>query len=74
MIDRERIILQKIMEYATDALEYIGECSFDDFMSGKKTISAYAFTVGQIGKLTSNISEMTRQAHENIPWLVLAIH
>ena len=68
MSDRDRIILQKVVEYATDALEYINGCSFDSFSTDKKTISACAFTVGQIGELAGNISEDTRQTHESIPW------
>ena len=68
MIDKDRIVLQKIVDYANDALEYIQDSSFDAFMSDKKTISACAFVVGQIGELASNISEDTRQTHENVPW------
>ena len=68
MIARDRIILQKIVEYATDALEYTRESSFDSFMSDKKTVFACAFAIGQIGELTSNISEETRQAHGSVPW------
>ena len=68
MIARDRIILRKIVGYATDALEYIRDSSFDSFMSDKKTVFACAFAIGQIGELASNISEETRRAYNSIPW------
>ena len=36
MIDKDRIIIQKILVYATDAIEYISNSTFDGFMSDKK--------------------------------------
>ena len=68
MIVRDRIILQKIVGYATDALVYIRDSNFDSFMSDKKTVFACAFAIGQIGELASNISEETIQAYGDIPW------
>ena len=62
------MILQKIVGYATDALEYIHESSFDSFMSDKKTVFACVFAIGQIGELASNISEETRQKYDSVPW------
>jgi len=37
-------------------------------MSDKKTVSACAFAIGQIGELTNSISEETRQTNDSIPW------
>ena len=68
MYVRDRIIIQKIIVYATDALEYIRESNFKSFMTDKKTVSACAFSIGQIGELASNISEETRQAYDSVPW------
>ena len=50
------------------SISTINGCSYDSFSTDKKTISACAFTVGQIGELASNISEDTRQTHVSVPW------
>ena len=48
MTGRDKSILQKIIGYASDALEYTRGSDFDTFMKDKKTVSACAFAVGQI--------------------------
>jgi len=57
MTGKDRIILQKIIGYASDAIEYISGISFEGFMSDKKTVSASAFAIGQIGELARRLSE-----------------
>ena len=37
-------------------------------MADKKTISACAFTVSQIGELAKDISAATQEGYSNIPW------
>ena len=37
-------------------------------MADKKTVSACAFAIGQIGELASNISEETKHTYSHIPW------
>ncbi|MCL2432923.1 MAG: DUF86 domain-containing protein [Clostridia bacterium] len=68
MTDKDRVILHKIIRYATEAMDYISGFGFEDFLSDNKTVSACAFIVGQIGELSSHISEGARAAHANIPW------
>ena len=68
MTDRDKIILQKIVDYASDALEYVAGSEFDSFMTDKKTVSACAFVIGQIGELASNVSEETRKTYCDVPW------
>lgn len=59
MNGKDRIILQKISTYIDDVSQYIDGSSFEDFMADKKTISACAFSVSQIGELSKEISEVT---------------
>ena len=68
MTARDRIILQKMVGYAADAQEYVSNMNFESFMADKKTVSACAFAIGQIGELASNISEETQQSNDGIPW------
>jgi uncharacterized protein with HEPN domain len=51
MTGKDRIILQKINGYIDYVKQYIEGYSFEDFMADKKTISACAFSVTQIGEL-----------------------
>ncbi len=48
--------------------QYIHGLSFEQFMLDKKTISACAFTVSQIGELAKDISLSTQQEYSYIPW------
>ena len=56
MTSKDQIILQKMRSYVLDVAQYIDGFSFDQFMADKKTISACAFTVSQIGELAKDIS------------------
>jgi len=68
MTGKDRIILQKIAVYAREAGEYIRGITFDAFMRDRKTITASAFCISQIGELAKDISENTQSAHPKIPW------
>ncbi len=68
MTGKDRIILQKISAYIDDVVQYVDGFSFEDFMVDKKTLSACAFSVSQIGELAKEISEDTQEKHGNIPW------
>ncbi|ABI67933.1 MAG: DUF86 domain-containing protein [Syntrophomonas sp.] len=68
MTGKDRIILQKISTYIDDVIQYIDGFSFENFMADKKTISASAFSVSQIGELAKEISRDTQEKHDHIPW------
>ena len=68
MIGKDRIILQKIDSYIDDVAQFVNGFSFADFMADKKTLSACAFSVSQIGELAKEISEDTQEKHDHIPW------
>jgi len=48
MTGRDRIILQKTINYARDAVKYISGMDFEQFMDDRKTISACAFSYRNI--------------------------
>lgn len=68
MKSKDRIIIQKIIVYITDVEKYIENMKAVDFLDDKKTITACAFTVSQIGEISKEITEETQQKYTDIPW------
>ena len=68
MKSKDRIVIQKLIEYTKDIGKYINGLDFETFMNDKKTISACAFTIGQIGELVNNIDLSTQELYSQIPW------
>jgi len=68
MQDKEVIIIQKIIGYINDIKEYTEFMGYQEFLRDKKTISACAFTVSQIGELAKEISVETQEKYRDIPW------
>lgn len=48
--------------------KYVEGLMATDFLDDKKTITACAFTVSQIGELVKEESEETMQKYNTIPW------
>ncbi len=68
MKSKDRIIIQKIISYISDIEEYVKGLEANMFFEDKKTITACAFTVSQIGELVNELSEETMEEYKNIPW------
>ncbi|MCG9969685.1 DUF86 domain-containing protein [Pelotomaculum terephthalicicum JT] len=68
MNDKDRIILQKISGYAKEAGDYVQGMTFDAFMQDRKTMSATAFCISQIGELAKEVSEGAQAVNPEIPW------
>lgn len=68
MKSKDRIIIQKIIVYIDDVKEYIKDLSSKEFLDDKKTITACAFTVSQIGEIVKEITEETMLKYSYIPW------
>lgn len=68
MTSKDRIILQKISGFIDDVAQYVNGLPFEQFMTDKKTISACAFTVSQIGELAKDISLSIQEEYADIPW------
>lgn len=68
MKSKDRILIQKIINYIEDVEKYIEGLDAVEFLDDKKTITACAFTVSQIGELAKEITEDTTVNHEDIPW------
>lgn len=68
MKSKDRIIIQKIIVYIDDIEKYITGLEAKDFLDDKKTITACAFSVSQIGELVKEITDETIKKYPNIPW------
>lgn len=68
MKSRDRIIIQKIIAYIDDIEKYVENMNAKDFLDDKKTITACAFTVSQIGEIVKEIEEETMKKYPIIPW------
>lgn len=68
MKSKDRIIIQKIITYIDDVEKYIEGLSAIEFLDDKKTITACAFTVSQIGEISKEITEETIEKYAEIPW------
>lgn len=68
MKSKDRIILQKIINYIDDVQKYTEGLEAKDFLDDKKTITACAFTVSQIGELVKEVTDETMEKYHNIPW------
>jgi len=68
MKSKDRIIIQKIILYIDDIEKYIDGLEAKDFLDDKKTITACAFTVSQIGEIVKEISDETINKYTHIPW------
>lgn len=68
MNDKDRIILRKIVSYVQEVLGYTQSMSYEQFVNDRKTISACAFCIGQIGELAKDISADLQESYTEIPW------
>lgn len=68
MQSKERIIIQKIIKYIDEIKEYTENLTSHEFLQDKKTMTACAFSVSQIGELSKEISEETQTKYNYIPW------
>ncbi|MDL2294818.1 DUF86 domain-containing protein, partial [Ruminococcaceae bacterium OttesenSCG-928-D13] len=68
MTGRDRIVIQKIAGYIRDAISFTANFDFESFMRDKKTLSASAFAIGQIGELVRELSDEAQTDNPQIPW------
>ena len=73
MKSKDRIIIQKIIGYIDDVEKYVEGLDARNFFDDKKTITACAFTVSQIGELVKEISDETINQYNNTPRVICPI-
>jgi len=68
MLSKDKTVLQKIITYIDDVAEYTMGLDFNSFLKDKKTMTACAFSVSQIGELAKELTEETQNLNADIPW------
>jgi len=65
---KERIIIQKMIKYIEEVKTYTENMTSHEFLQDRKTMTACAFTVSQIGELAKDISDELQEKYKNIAW------
>ncbi len=68
MKSKDKIILDKILNYIQEIQEFINGYTQQEFNKDKKTINACVFNLSQIAELTGKISEETIKENPQIEW------
>lgn len=68
MKSKDKLILQKILNYIYEIKDFINGYSHEDFNNDKKTINACVFNLSQIGELAGKVSEDVIKLDTNIEW------
>lgn len=68
MQGKDRITIQKIINYINEIKQYVGDMQAEDFLEDKKTMTACAFSVSQIGEIAKEISDEVQTKYIDIPW------
>lgn len=67
-----RDYLEDILQSITDIRMFIGDITFDQFCSDRKTINAVVRSLEIIGEATKKIPEEIRRLHTDLPWSEIA--
>ena len=68
MKKHEKVILDKIKLYATQALEFKGDSDLSTFSNDTKTIAACVHNLSQIGELVGRLDDDFIESNQKIPW------
>ena len=68
MKEYEKVILEKIKNYAIQAIQFKADIDFENFSQDTKTIAACVLNLSQIGELTGRLDDNFLNAHNHIPW------
>lgn len=68
MQSKDRITIQKIINYINEVKQYVGKMKAEEFLEDKKTMTACAFSVSQIGEMAKEISDDVQMKYKDIPW------
>lgn len=64
--------LEDIIEHMNYAEEFIGDMTFKEFVSDKKTVLSVTKCIEVVGEATKHIPEPIREKYPEIPWRDMA--
>lgn len=65
---KDKFYIGKIIDYIDEVLEYVSDESYDEFKKDRKTMSACAFNISQMGETVNNLTEYLKEKYIDIPW------
>lgn len=68
---RNKIIVEKILNYIKKIIDYTKDTEYDDFVSNTILVEACVFNLSQIGELANKIDAEFEKNNSIIPWRVL---
>ena len=68
MKNKDRLILQKIVNYIHEIQEFVAGYTKEQFDKDRKTINACVFNLSQIGELAGRIDEEITKKNNQIEW------
>ena len=68
MKEHEKVILEKIKNYAVQAIQFKGNMDFEQFSEDAKTVAACTLNLSQIGELTVYLDNDFIEINNQIPW------
>ncbi len=68
MKSKDKLILQKILDYINECNEFIKGYTKEKFNKDRKTINACVFNLSQIGELVGKLDNDIIEKHDEIEW------
>ena len=65
---KDKIILNKIVNYIKELYGFIDGYTYEQFQGDKKTINACVFNLSQIGELVAKLSNSIIESNPEIEW------
>jgi len=71
MLNRNIVILQKMVAYCDDAVKYSKGLSYEAFIENELYLTFSVFSLSQLGELSSKLDQEIREHYPTIPWQAL---
>ena len=66
------LYIKDILQNMQDAIDFIGDMSYEQFVDDKKTLNAVLRSIESIGEATKNVPEELRANYPDVPWKEMA--
>lgn len=65
---RDKVIVEKMLRYATKVCGYCKDVSYDDFQANDMLIEACVFNLSQIGELCAKMGDEIKKENPQVAW------
>ena len=67
-MDKNVVIIEKMLLYAERAVQYAGGLDYNCFSKQQLIIDACVLNISQLGELTRHLDKEYKEAHPDLPW------